>query len=169
MSMHGGHNHPYSVYGAPLYGGRAKAAPSAELLRELHALLLAQQRNYWSTHQQVAGPNYYGDHLLFERLYSGLTDQIDGLAERMVALFGPEIVDNVDVARRTTAWLERWSKTRDPIRRALLSETDAQGQFRAVYDGLKAAGTLSLGMDDFLMGLASEHDQNTYLLQQRAS
>jgi DNA-binding ferritin-like protein len=159
----------HSIYGGALYGGRAKARPGSDLLSDLHALLLAQQRNYWSTHQQASGPSFYGDHLLFERLYTGLTEQIDGLAERMVTMYGPAVVGNVDVTSRMASWLESWNRHTDPVGRAMRSETDFATAVRQAYDGLKASGELTLGMDDFLMGLASEHDQNLYLLKQRAS
>jgi hypothetical protein len=48
------------------------------------------------THHWVAkGDQFYGDHLLFSRLYDGVTGEIDSVAEKAVGLSGPQ---NVDIA-----------------------------------------------------------------------
>ena len=39
---------------------------------------------HWLTH----GTAYYADHLLFERLYNSITEEIDYLVEKMVSLYG---------------------------------------------------------------------------------
>ena len=45
----------------------------ASLGTMLHALLLLHQSAHW----QVRGPTYYGDHLLFQRIYEGIAKEID--------------------------------------------------------------------------------------------
>lgn len=136
------------------------------LLQHLLALLRAQYWNYRVSHWQTHGPHYYGNHLLFERIYNSLTDQIDTLAEKMVGTYGPDAVSSAEVLPLFEDFLVRWGKFSDLHMRALLSEADLQASVKKVYTALKGCGELSLGMDDFLMSLASDHETNQYLLRQ---
>lgn len=136
----------------------------------LLALLRAQHWNYWASHWQVWGDAYYGDHLLFERLYGAeIQGQIDSLAEKMVAYFGPGSVDSRDQMGKAHQWISRWSGVSCPHRRALLTEDDFQALVKNAYKAIKRAGSMTLGLDDFLMAMANQHETNTYLLQQRLS
>jgi len=159
------------IYGGSLYGakgakGRVSDTVAAQLLT-LYTLLLAQHRNLWSTHNQVMGSTYYGDHLLLERLYTSMTEEIDDLAERMVAWIGPGAVDNVPVVQGMARWLTAWAQEAEPFHRAMLGEQAIQEELQRTYDTIKAGGQMSLGMDDLLMGMANEHEKAVYLLQQR--
>jgi len=137
-----------------------------EMCQWLLACLRAQYWNYQQAHWQVKGRTFYGDHLLFQRLYESVQTQVDGLAEKMVAMYGPEAVDGLDVGAKFETFIRRWSETDCLHKRGLLSEQDFQGINEKVYDFLGEAGELTLGMDDFLMAMANEHETNEYLLQQ---
>jgi hypothetical protein len=63
-------------------------------------------------------------------------------------------------------WNERWDSVGCLHKRGLLSEDDIQNVIKDTYDTLTDSGEMSLGMDDFLMAMASEHETNTYLLRQ---
>lgn len=137
-------------------------------LLDILAQLRAQQWDYWTSHWQMDGESFYGDHLLFERLYTEpLTTEIDALAERIVAQFGPEAVDARPSVVRTTGIVAASSVQADPFRRALRFEKGLQAAIRRAYDAGNASGELTLGMDDFLMALANAHETNIYLLTQR--
>jgi len=143
----------------------------AELRRvmlEVLAILRAQHWDYWTSHWTAHGDSYYGDHLLLERLYTGdIVEEIDGMGERMVAYFGPDVVSSPRVLQRTQHHVDDWSRVSHPFRRALKSEQRLQSALREAYDVGKRTNLLTLGLDDFLMGLASAHDTNIYLLKQR--
>lgn len=131
------------------------------MLRALHWL-------HWTAHWQVKGNPSYGDHLLFERLYTGIVDEIDTLAEKLVGAFGSGAVDALRQVSTTQDWLAGWmSKGDTEIARALAAENQFQGQVRAVYEAVKSAGGMTLGLDDFLMSMANAHETNVYLLRQR--
>lgn len=152
--------------------GRYLAATQAHpevraILQEFFGLLHALYWSHWTAHWQVQGNPFYGDHLLFERLYQGVVEEIDTLAEKMVARFGPAAVDPVDHFPVTQAWIDRWSTVESPYKRALLAESDFQGSAKKVYDSIKEVGAMSLGLDDFLMAIANDHETHMYLLQQR--
>jgi DNA-binding ferritin-like protein len=141
---------------------------SREHLVDLLAALRALHWSHWTTHWQAHGDNFYGDHLLFERLYTDpLQAEIDGTAERIVAYAGSDAVNASVVGRRSQEFLDVWAATECPYKRALEAENDLQAAIRAAYTTLSDNDDLSLGLDDWLMGLAQAHDTNRYLLQQR--
>ncbi len=133
----------------------AKDAVSV-VLAYLHAL----QWNHQASHWQSEGDASYGDHLLFQRLYDAVTEEIDGLAEKMVGLYGNTAVDAKTQAVLMPRVLSRWAHESDPFKRALLAEDMFQV-------ALKATVELPLGLDNMLRTLADTHETHLYLLQQR--
>lgn len=139
------------------------------MYQSILAHLRALQWVYTTSHWTSAGPNSYSDHLLLQRLYEGLDKPIDALGERMVAYFGPQAVAPRDINKRVNELLviceerglggldclynlEDWLQT--SIRMAWKANQDSGDEF-------------SLGIDDYLMGLANERDEAIYLLKQR--
>lgn len=135
-------------------------------LKWLLALLRAQYWSYQQAHWTVRGDASYGNHLMFQRLYESVQVQIDTLAEKIVGAFGIAALDNEDLLGMFLYWNERWNVVDCLHRRGLTSEQDLQNVIKDTYDDLKETDTLSLGMDDFLMATASEHETNQYLLRQ---
>jgi DNA-binding ferritin-like protein len=153
-----------------------KKTAAVETLRKLLSLLRAQYWMYQNAHWETKGPNFYGSHLLFQRIYEGededdgedegIQGHIDGLAEKMVGCYGPKAVCPMTLISMTSKWIARWCAVECLHERALMSEDDFQKCVKKVYEDLKAMGELSLGMDDFLMAMASDHETNQYLLRQ---
>jgi len=141
-------------------------AAAVEMCQWLLACLRAQYWSYQESHWQIQGWTFYGDHLLFARLYESVQEQVDALAEKMVAMYGEEAVDGLDLGAKFEAWIRRWNGVDCLHKRGLLSEQDFQATCKKVYDFLKGSGELTLGMDDFLMATANEHETNEYLLRQ---
>jgi DNA-binding ferritin-like protein len=135
-------------------------------LKWLLALIRAQYWSYQHAHWVVRGDASYGNHLLFQRLYESVTEQVDTLAEKIVGMHGPEALDREEMVSMFAYWNERWDVVDCLHRRGLTSESDCQNVIKDTYDELKDSGELSLGMDDFLMAMASEHETNQYLLRQ---
>lgn len=140
---------------------RVRNSSGQEALKEILAVLRAQQWLLLTSHWQTKG---YDLHLLFERLYGALAGQIDTLAEKMVGYYGIESVDANDSMTRTQKWLKEWKG--DLVASALTSEKQLQTLLRQTYESMKEKKELSLGLDDYLMGLASEHETHLYLLGQ---
>jgi DNA-binding ferritin-like protein len=139
------------------------------LLTQLLSILRAAHWSHWTTHWQVKGVPQYGDHLLFERLYTGMTEEIDGLAEKCVAYFGPESVDALDSIDHSAKVIDLYygMAGANPVARALVIEQQIQNALALVYTRLKESDEMSLGLDDFIMATASAHETNIYLLRQR--
>ena len=181
---------PFVLIGAGLAGiglsGRtgsaARAEPGAALtpeerqrtllpLQNLLAHLRALRWHYQTVHWTAGGPTFYGDHLLFQRLYAGdqggpdIGESIDALGERMVAYLGPDSVADAAIVPLFQAAIPHNPRT--PIEGALALEQATQQAVSIGYRSLEQAGTLSLGLDDFLMALANARDTALYLLQRR--
>lgn len=140
----------------------------------LLAFLKAEAGLHQSHHWRTQGPNFYSDHLLFERIYNETYGLIDGLAERTIGVGDPSLLQPLELELSTFA-----------IMRALYEETDTStGDFaslslRAVhrflaveclaYESLQAKGQLSHGLDNLLQGLADKHEEFIYLLSQKTS
>lgn len=150
------------LMGSEVWRREASEGHLKSLLGLLHGLYWL----HWTLHWSVRGDPFYADHLLFERAYKGMVDEIDTLAEKMVQVYGREAVAVDGHFSVAGAWLAQWGDP-DPIGRALGAERDLQKAVKDTYESLKSTGGLSLGMDDFLMSVANAHETNLYLLQQR--
>jgi DNA-binding ferritin-like protein len=130
-------------------------------------MLRAVHWSHWTTHWQVRGDASYGDHLLFERIYKNLEEEIDGLAEKIVSYYGAEAVDAVANAEFTLRFLNRYATVENPYERGLAVEDYLQKSLKRVYETLKSSNEMTLGLDDYLMATANMHETHQYLLRQR--
>ncbi len=133
------------------------------------AVLRAQYLSYQTSHWQVVSGTFYGNHLLFERLYKSVQDQVDQLAEKLVGYLGGEAVDLLPQMKHMLGCVIRWGAYSCHHKRGIASEAELQAVVQEAYDAIKVAGTMTLGLDDWLMATANQHEENTYLLQQAVS
>ncbi len=137
-------------------------------LCSLFGCLRALHWFHWTNHWKVFGATFYGDHLLFERMYTSVIEDIDTFAEKLVGTYGSEIMGSYGHFDAAGVHLLQWDSSTDNLyQKALYAETRLQDQIRQTYEDAKSAGMLSFGMDDFLMALADSHETNIYLLRQR--
>lgn len=136
------------------------------LLCDLLACLRAQYLSYQTSHWQVVGGSFYGNHLLFERLYQSVQEQVDQLAEKTAGYLGAEVLGLDHQMEHMMAYTQKWSLVSCNHRRGLQSEADLQRAIRSAYEGIKQVKAMTLGLDDWLMATANAHDENEYLLQQ---
>lgn len=147
---------------------QASQQSMVELLQNLLAVLRGIQWLYHTAHWQVRGQNFFCQHNMFGDLYWNLSDEYDTLAEKMVALQGESSVDPVVILGRMVSVVVRWCADRSAEDAALTAASELQATVASTYDALKSSGQLSAGLDDFLLGLANEHDTDVYWLQQAA-
>ena len=135
-------------------------------LNEILACLRAQNLSYQTSHWQSKGSSFYQDHLLFERLYNSVLEEIDQLAEKIAGLVGSDQVGLDKQSKRINDYLNQWNKIPNHLERGLASEYLLQDLLLCAAKDLEDAGLLSLGLDDYLAATASSHETNIYLLQQ---
>lgn len=133
-----------------------------EALAALRAAFIVYRNAHW----QVRGPNYYGNHLLFQRLYEETQLQVDRLAEQIVGTWGSEALGGEGDVEIVERWVSEMSRGQDPLKNSLEAATTSRDMLSKAYDALKESGQMTIGWDDLLMALASEKDQHVYLLQQ---
>lgn len=137
-------------------------------LQNLLAMLRATQIVHHTAHWQVKGPSFAGDHELFANLYTAIDKEFDTLAEKIVAKYGIEAVDSVDQLAKITTVVKRAKETdKDLFRRSLAVEEGLQVVLEAVRDHLRKEDELSIGLDNFLQGIADSHESAVYKLTQR--
>jgi DNA-binding ferritin-like protein len=140
------------------------------ILLQLLAILRALEWSHQTAHWKVRGEPFYGDHLLFQKLYEAVGEEIDTLAEKIVGIYGPDAIHNLSVLSDTHKFVANHAASGvggDIYQCALLMEEHLQRALKTAYDELKASGEMSLGMDDFLMATANAHETALYLLRQR--
>lgn len=134
------------------------------MLQELLAQLQGMRDCYQTLHWQAAGS--YGDHLLFERLYGALAEEVDGAAEKLVGLTGDAgLVDAAVLAERVLAFVSALPVSAPGMLHA--EETFLSVTIPRCRGALESARELTDGLDNFLQGVADAHEGNVYLLQQR--
>ena len=137
----------------------------------LLALLRAARLVHQTAHHLSSGPNFAADHALYGELYEALGDEIDTLAEKAVYMGAP--LDAADLAERVAQLTQRLSPTgarTNPdalAKRALEVERAIQEGISAARQTLDEVGALSYGLDNFLAGLADNHEKALYLLSRR--
>jgi hypothetical protein len=145
------------------------------LLAFLRAAAFVHQTHHW----QTRGQTYYGDHLLFERLYGESVALIDDIAERAVGsvpnmghLLVQPLLQAGHLARlvwmfhpqeehETQMGPDSYAATSLAVERHLLDVIPI------LRGRMEAAGRLSLGTDNLLQGVSDKHESFIYLLQQR--
>jgi len=130
------------------------------------AVLRAQYLSYQTSHWQVVGGSFYGNHLMFERLYKSVQEQVDQLAEKIVGFLGGDAVDLMYQMEKIHMLCGRWGRIDCNHKRGLQSEADLQEAIKVAYEAITQEGMMTLGLDDWLMATANEHEANVYLLQQ---
>ena len=141
------------------------------VLFDLLTTLRAMAIHYQNLHWEAKGLPFYGDHLLFDRLYKNVVERVDVLGEKILGLTGNSLfVSDLHSTQHSHTTLKLWhdyTKGDSPTSRALFSEAYLQEQIEYTYHTL--GEQLTLGLDDFLMSLANKHEEHFYLLRQRMS
>lgn len=137
-------------------------------LKYLYAL---HQNHHWT----AMGDPFYGDHLLFQRLYDSVLGEIDAIAEKSIGL---GCTSNVDLSLVTSQVLKLISGTggatmipqsSDLARKSLTAEMNFLAAMNNICSSLKESGLMTHGLDNLLAGIEDKHEGHVYLLKQRIS
>lgn len=151
--------------------GSVKYAELSVLLVHLRMLAMVHQTHHWT----AKGDPFYGDHLLYERLYNGVIEEIDAVAEKSIGLGGNENVNLLLQMRQLDKLCEAYGmsstipQSSELARRSLRAEVDFLRCAAHMADSLKMNGLLTRGLDNMLQGIEDAHEGHVYLLRQRTS
>lgn len=131
----------------------------------LRALASVHQYNHWS----VNNKNFYGNHLLLERLYDKVNKLVDEAAEKCIGLFGG--LDNINYCLIAKKYdVKPGESSEKYIKSSLMAEEDFQKLAKEIYEHLRDhTDALTLGLDDMIMSHASDLEVHVYLLKQTLS
>jgi DNA-binding ferritin-like protein len=141
-----------------------KCSKTATLyIATLKAMALIHQHSHWTT----KGKPFYGDHLLFERIYKSALENLDLAAEKFIGLFGEDCLDYTLQADLLNKVLLKYKGLEGkPHAMSLAVEKDFLKFSKDAYNCFEEEGTLTLGLDDMVMSIASDREGSVYLLQQ---
>lgn len=147
--------------------------PSRKELMNLLACLRVNLIYMQHAHWVAKGDPSYGDHILFERVYKELLEEIDEYAERIIGLAGESVADPIEVLRiaaekmPTIIRFKPKAGNKSLAKYALNSVRHVLDEIEKLYAMLKEEDNLTLGLDDLLMSMHGLHEKHLYLLQQR--
>jgi hypothetical protein len=143
------------------------------MMMEYIGFMRMMQLWFHGAHHLTRGESFSGDHVnLYGKIYQAIEDQIDGVIEKGIGLFGDECGCPLHITEKS---LEIMSEYPSPIELTpsaqaaigLQIEKDFLKFSQAFYDELKRMGAMTLGLDDMIMANANAHESHVYLLQQR--
>lgn len=153
----------------------AHGSGPASWLAAILVMLKASSQIHQAHHWQTNGPSFFGDHLLFERLYNDSLPFIDQVAERAVGMADGSVVDPVKQASMVAhcvSVLHGGVEGEGADRMAAVS-LNAEHQLldatKLAKQTLEQMGSLSEGTDNLLQGMADKHEEFVYLLKQRVT
>ena len=141
------------------------------LLVHLKYLYALHQNHHWTS----MGDPFYGDHLLFQRLYQATVEEIDGLAEKAIGLGS---TTNVNLMLQTSQLLKLVTSagtasmiptSSDLAKKSLMAEMNFLKVIDIMISCLQECGLLTNGLSNMLQGIADVHEGHIYLLKQRVS
>lgn len=136
---------------------------AALYVASLKAIALIHQHNHWTT----KGNSFYGDHLLFERLYNNTLKDLDLAAEKYIGVFGDDCLNYDLQADLLNKVLVKYKNLEgSPIEMSLAIEKEFIDFSEMAYECFEDEDRLTLGLDDMIMSIASQREENVYLLKQ---
>lgn len=151
----------------------SEAAELGILLAFVGAVASIHQTHHWKS----KGSTFYSDHLLFQRLYEQMEDEVDSLAERCVGLGGEAAVDvclQAQMKQSVCDWICRLYANpgegyNSLIELSLSAEECLSAVIEIAMAHMHARGALTRGTDNMLTTLADNHESMQYLLRRSLS
>jgi DNA-binding ferritin-like protein len=132
-------------------------------LATLKAIYLVHQHSHWTT----KGSNFYGNHLLFQRLYEAAQASADLAAEKFLGLLGEDGLNfklQNELLHKVLTKFEKLSH--NPTEMSLAAEKEFLKLSEEAYKAFEDENVMTLGLDDMIMSIASKSEEAVYLIQQ---
>src|ERR1019366_8035155 len=122
-------------------------------LATLNAISIINRLSHWTT----KGKAFYGDHLLFDRIYTSAAEDMDAAAEKFVGIFGDACLDydtQTDLLHRVL--LKYNNLEGSPQQMSLAAEKDFLKFSETLYKPLEDEEKLTIGLDNAISEI-SDH------------
>jgi DNA-binding ferritin-like protein len=130
--------------------------------------------NVHQTHHWISkGDSFYGDHLLFQRIYESTQEDIDSVAEKSIGLGATSSVDLVLQTKQLSKLVQGYGMAStlpsptELVKRSYLAEMTFLKVVAHLAEHMKECGILTRGLDNMLQGIEDKHEGHVYLLKQR--
>lgn len=137
----------------------------------LKFLATVHQNHHWT----CMGDPFYGDHLLFSKLYETVDCEIDPVAEKAVGLgctsnVNPQLIHSQVLKLLSgVGSASMIPQASDLARKSLVAEMNFLKVIDSCRTSLEECGLLTNGVDNMLQDIADKHEGHVYLLKQRCS
>lgn len=125
------------------------------------------QIHYHRLHVVAKGANFYGDHKMYQKIYEGFQDYIDGWKEILVLLYDEQAINEIDTTEAATLWEKKWAACASDADFAIQPEIDLLTTLTSVTNSLPKDSILTLGIVNFLSAAAQAENSNLYRLKRR--
>lgn len=143
------------------YSSEIKYKELGFLLAFLRALSIQYHHLHWVGSK---GENFYGDHLLYERIYKNILDEIDQLGERL-AVIQKNLLNSIPQTKIISTILKHFSL--ENPEHILEMENVFIYCLQFIIDLLRENNKLTVGFEQLLGDIGNTHEMHTYLLKQR--
>lgn len=134
------------------------------VLSGLQALGIALQSAHW----RAAGEASYSDHLLYQKLYENVIEDLDNVAEKFMGLVGDEtVIDPIRLLACTSSAAKQMLTSGDIAASLLQAEKNFLGRLNGILKILETTGQLTPGAENVLQAVADRHETHVYLLSRR--
>lgn len=151
--------------------GQTPYAQLSLLLVHLRFLAFVHQTHHWT----CKGDSFYGDHLLFEKLYNQTIEDVDELAEKAVGLGTCDTVNLALQVKQLAQLTAQYGasmtipQSGELARRSMMAEITFLKVAATVSCSLKEAGLMTRGLDNLLAGIEDRHEGHVYHLKMKCS
>lgn len=137
----------------------------AAFLAATEALQMLEHSHHW----QTKGENFYGDHLLYQRLYEQILGEIDLIGEKLIGLSQKTSLTNYfKRIKAMEIFLKSVTHKNEPY---VVVSHDAELAYvrmgGELMDSMEKAGLLTRGLEQMLGNILDKHEEHIYLLDQR--
>lgn len=146
-----------------------------EVLCAYISLVKAMQAWFHAAHHVTKGSCFAGDHeLIYGDIYATINQDLDGIIEKSIGLTQDEMIAcPIKIMSGALEIIESWSHPNNQsaeaiAKQALEIELEFVDLTEAMFEVLEGSGDLSLGLNNFLSGLADKHESFIYKLNQRS-
>lgn len=122
--------------------------------------LQALYQFYKSAHWLSKGATFYQDHLLFEKLYSGIDEEMDALVELTISTDSGEGFEPKTILLEAAKLMPQFGDTQTNLKNAANLEEDLLTIIQEID-----SKTISAGLYNHLAAIAQSHTSKGYLLE----
>lgn len=165
-------NHGIVIENMMAEWGSVPYAQLSVVLVHLKFLSTLHENHHWT----CMGDPFYGDHLLFSRLYDAVDAEIDPVAEKAVGLgctsnVNPHLIHSQVLKLLSNSGMSQATipQSSDLARKSLVAEMNFLKVIESCRSSLEECGLLTNGVDNMLQDIADKHEGHVYLLKQRCS